>query len=298
MAKQPSKSSSKNSSVENIQVEIQEIQTGIVRFNVLGDSPLIMHRYPFKAWMELVLPSKRENRAALEQTLKHVPIEEYRESTYCNRDEKRPALFHLPNGMFAGCIAQTGVDIPGASRAMLERLTRIIDVNIDLFGIPQIFCAMVRNSGMNRTPDVRTRAIFPQWACGVTVRYIKPQLTERNITNLMGAAGMINGIGDWRGEKGGPYGAFRIVSDSDPAFKSIIKNQTRKLQQAAFDAPAFHDEDTEKLLVWFNQELKRREQDGDETPRRRRGNGDLPKVKIHNVRGSRGEDYVGADASS
>lgn len=292
MAKKPKET------VESIQVEIQEIATGIVRFNVLGDSPLIMHRYPFKAWMELVLPSKHQNRAALEQTLKHVPIEEYRESTYQNRDVKRPAQFHLPNGMFAGCIAQTGVDIPGASRAVLERLTRVIDINIDLFGIPQIFCAMVRNSGQNRTPDVRTRAIFPQWACGITVRYIKPQLTERNITNLMGAAGMINGIGDWRGEKGGPYGAFKIVSDNDPEFKSIVKNQTRKLQQAALASPAYFDEDTQKLLTWFDEELKNREQDGD-TPRRRRGNGNMPKgVKVHVVRGSRGEDYVGADTSS
>ena len=296
MAKKPA--TKKNSSVENVQVEIQEIATGIVRFNVLGDSPLIMHRYPFKAWMELVLPSKRENRAALEQTLKHVPIEEYRESTYFNRDKGRPTLFHLPKECSRVPSRRPALIYRARRGLVLERLTRVIDVNIDLYGTPRIFCAMVRNSGMNRTPDVRTRAIFPQWACGITVRYIKPMITEKNIVNLMGAAGMINGVGDWRGEKGGPYGAFRIVSDNDPEFRSIVKTQGRKLQQQAYDAPAYHDEDTARLLQWFDAELRAREQDGS-TPRRRHGNGgDLPKVsKVHVVRGNRGEDYMGgADA--
>ena len=288
------KKTTKSTEKEDIAVEILEIGQGEVRFNILGTSPLICHRYPFKAWQELVLPSRKENRAALEQTLKHVPIEEYRESLYRNRDPKRATMFHLPNGMFAGALTQAGVDVPGAARATLERLTRVADVSIDLYGVPQIFCAMVRNSGINRTPDVRTRPIFPQWACRVTVRYCRPQLTERNISNLMGAAGLICGIGDWRGERGGPYGAFKVVGDDDREFLSIIKNQNRKPQASAFDQPAYFDGDTADLLTWFAKEVKRREQDGQKPRRQRANGGDRPKTRVHVVDGN--ENYFGAES--
>ena len=287
---------------EKIVTEIQEIGTNHVGYNVLGTSPLIVHRYPFKAWQELVLPSRKENRAALEQTLKHMPVEEYRECFYRNRDDKRPTLFHLPNGMFAGALAQAGVDVPGAARATLQRLTRVVDINIDLYGIPELFCAMVRNSGMNRAPDVRTRPIFPQWACRITVRYCVPQLTERNITHLMGAAGMIVGVGDWRGERGGPYGAFKVVEDGNPEFEQIVKKQGRKPQTEVYNHPIFHDEDTTQLMTWFEQELARREQDQHPTQRRHRGrNGKAEKPPKTGrrivVRGSESDEkYVGEEA--
>src|SRR6516164_7677685 len=269
---------------EETVIEIQEIQTQEARFNVLGTSPLIMHRFPFKAWQELILPARKENRAALEQTLKHLPIEEYRESFYRNSNPKAKTLFHVPNRMFACAIAQAAVDIPGAARAQIERLTRVTDINIELFGVPQIFCAMVRNSGMNRSPDVRTRPIFPQWACRVTVRFVVPILTERNVLHLAGAAGLIVGIGDWRGQKVAPYVAFRIVNSDDREVKHVMK-QDRRSQQSAYDAPVYHDEDTEAILSWFDAELRRREQDGSAQQRRRRGNGPKTK-KVHVVDGS------------
>jgi hypothetical protein len=281
---------------EDVVVEINEIESAELRFNVLGASPLIMHRYPFKAWQELLLPSIKENRAALEQTLKHQPYREYRESFYRNRDKAAKAFFHLPNGMFAGAIAQAAVDIPGAARAQIERLTRVPDVNIEVFGVPQVFCAMVRNSGYPRTPDVRTRPIFPQWACRVTVRYCRPQLTERAIGRLMGAAGLIVGVGDWRGEKGGPFGSYRIVNNNDPEFNLIVNKQGREPQEEAYNNPVFYDEDTENILTWFTEEVRRREQDKDaEDPSKSR----RPKTRqVHIVDGSGGDEtYKGVEIS-
>jgi hypothetical protein len=247
---------------ETVYQEVTEIHMREARFNLRGASPLIMHRFSQKAWRELLYPSPRENQAALEQTLKHDPMDEYRGAFYRNRDDETPTLFHLPNGCFHGAIAQAAIDIPGAAKAQIERLTRVVDVQINLYGTPQIFCAMVRNSGITRTPDVRTRPIFPQWACTIVVRYVGSILTEKTIAALVGAAGKIVGIGDWRGEKGGPYGSWELVDDKDERFRSISKQQNRKAQQLAFDSPAFFDTDTEELLTWFSQEVERREMNG------------------------------------
>jgi hypothetical protein len=254
MAKKPT---TKNN---DAQIEVQEIEMVEIDFFVLGTTPLIMNRFNQKAWHELLLPSLRRNQADLEQSLKHDPVGEFRGAMYRNRDPKAASLVHIPNGAFHGCVASAALDIPGATKSKIERLTRIADVNINLFGLPQLFMAMVRNSDMNRTPDVRTRPLFPEWACKITIRYVRKILSERTVANLLGAAGMIVGIGDWRGQKGGPYGAFRLVAADNADFKRITKTMGRVPQQQAFDRPVPHDEDTEELLAWFHAEVARREQ--------------------------------------
>jgi hypothetical protein len=243
------------------QVAIQELHFSTLKCHILGTSALIMHRFPFKAWQELIYPSIRENRASLEQKLKHDPWSEYRSAFYTNRDEKRPTMFHIPNGMIHGSLASAALDNPGAKKAQIERLTKVVDVNIDLYGVPAVFCAMVRNSDMSRTPDVRTRPIFPKWACSFTISFMR-NLTERGVTNLLAAAGKIDGIGDWRGEKGGPFGAFEVVNEKDARFLAVKKHGARAAQKKALERPAFFDDDTADILRWFDAEIRRREMGG------------------------------------
>lgn len=240
-------------------IVVQEIEDIEVMFNVLGTSPLIMNRFQQKAWQELLFPSERKNRAERAQHMKHIPLEEYRGAVYRNRDPKTASLIHVPPGAFHGALASAALDIPGATKAKMERLTRIADVQINLFGIPQLFMAMVRNSDANHTPDVRTRPIFPEWACQVKFRYIRSLLTERTVAALFGGAGSIVGIGDWRPQKGGSFGTWRLVDDTDTDFKRIVAKQGRVAQVAALEKPACYDLDSEELLAWFNEEVIRRE---------------------------------------
>jgi hypothetical protein len=54
-----------------------------------------------------------------------------------------------------------------------------------VYGVPKVFCAITRSADMNRTPDVRTRAILPEWACRFTVRFEKPILRDQTIADLL-----------------------------------------------------------------------------------------------------------------
>lgn len=276
-------------------IEINEIEMATIGFNVVFQTPLIMNRFNQKAWQELLFPSGQRNRADMEQSLKHDPVAEFRGAVYRNRDTNAPTLIHIPNGAFHGALAQAAVDIPGAARAKIERLTRITDVNINLYGVPKLFMAMVRNSDMNHTPDVRTRPIFPEAACTVTVSYVKQVLTERTIGNLFGAAGIIVGIGDWRGQKGGPYGSFRLCDSTDKEFKRIVRTGGRAAQEAAMANPAPYDDDSAELMDWFNAEIVRRERHLPSNPLSAK-----PKrtVTVHtNGKGSENEQFVGVEAS-
>ena len=119
--------------------------------------------------------------------------------------------------------------------------------------------AITRSADMNRTPDVRTRAILPEWACKLRITFTKPILREQSIANLLAAAGFQSGVGDWRQEKGsGSYGSFKLVSADDKDFLRIVKTQGRKVQQDALDTPIAYNSETEEMLAWFNVETKRR----------------------------------------
>jgi hypothetical protein len=235
------------------------LSSGETTINIVGTAPLLMERFSNKTWQQLLQPGPKMNQAEKAQKLKHNPLEEMQSACYVNRDPTRPTLFHLPTGMLHGAAASIAVDIPGAAKAQIERLTSVIDLNIDLYGIPTMHMAMVRNSGMNRTPDVRTRPAFKEWCASFTVRYARPLLTMNNIADLYVSAGDFIGIGGWRPQKGGSYGRWCLATENDNDFKSIRKHGARKAQLLAYNDPKAFDEDTAELYAWYQEEVKRRD---------------------------------------
>lgn len=245
--------------VQTSDVEIMEIHTRQVTFNIVGISPMIMHRFDQKAWRELLLPSQSKNRAEKAMTLKHDPVAEFRGAIYMSRNPKGPTAVHVPSGSFHNALGQAAIDIPGAAKSEIKRLTTIVDETVHLYGLPLLGCHMVRNSGINGAPDVRTRPIFRDWACQITFRFIADLVKESQLAALMGAAGHIIGIGDWRGQKGGPWGRFKIVDKNDPDFVRITKHQGRVAQLEAIEHPQFFNEESAELISWFFDEAARRE---------------------------------------
>jgi hypothetical protein len=224
-----------------------------------------MNRMAEKAQRELLFPGAKKNRAERSVSLKHDPIQEFRGSIYQTRLDSAPARVFFPGSAFASCISDCAVDVPGASRAQMERLCRVTELNVPFFGIPKLFMAVVRTAGMSRTPDIRTRAIFEQWACRVYVRYVKGLITERSVTNLFIAGGIIGGVGDGRGKMG--FGGFALVPANHKDFLRILKTQGRAAQDKAIAAAEPYDTEnteTRDLLEWFKAERVLREKDQDE----------------------------------
>lgn len=191
-------------------------------------------------------------------SMKHDPIAEFRATPYRMRDPEAPTALALLPTMFKQAMGTAALRTPGAKKTEIEQLVRVDWENIPVYGVPRVFCAITRSADMNRTPDVRTRAILPEWCCYFTVRFEKPILREQVIADLLSTAGRVSGICDWRQEKGsGAFGAFKLVSEDDKDFQRI-KKIGRLEQEAALDNPEAYDEDTEELLAWFDVETKRR----------------------------------------
>jgi len=241
------------------QLEIEAIRMGRITCHIIGQTPMLMHRFSQKAREQLLFPKGRANAAERADNLKHDPLTEYRETIYMNRDKSRPAAVHLPSGMFTKALASAALDMPGASKAQILRLVSIASTQIDMYGVPQMSMEMIRSSDMAKTPDVRTRAIFREWACKIEIEYVATLLGAKQIVNLLAAAGMIVGIGDWRPQKGGSFGKFSIVEASDKNYQRIVKQGGRMAQIRAIDRPEAYDADTEELYSWFQSEVLRRE---------------------------------------
>lgn len=130
---------------------------------------------------------------------------------------------------------------------------------LPVYGKPKLFMAITRSADVNKTPDVRTRAILPEWACKIRCTFVTPYLAEKTVATLLSAAGLIQGVGDWRPQKGsGNFGQFIIVNDDDPAFLRVIENGGRAAQLEAMEAATPYDQETEELMEWFKEEADTR----------------------------------------
>ena len=241
------------------EIQILEVAKGVIDFCILGTSPLICNRMSQKVWNELLAPKGKKNAAEKASTMKHDPLREFRDSPYVMTDPKAPTLLAILPTAFKRAMGTAALDMPGAKKAQIGRLVSVEWDMQPVYGVPRVFMAITRSADMNKTPDVRTRAILPEWACRLRVTFTKPILREQSIANLLAAAGFQSGVGDWRQEKGsGSYGSFKLVSADDPDFVRIVKTMGRKAQQDALDNPVAYNDETDEMLAWFDVEFKRR----------------------------------------
>jgi len=240
-------------------VTILEVNKGSMEFCILGVSPLICNRMSEKAMRELLAPRGRKTTAEKAASMKHDPIQEFRDSPYQIIDESAPTLIGILPTSFKGAMRTAALDVPGAKKAQIGRLVYVHGEMLPVWGVPNLFMAITRSADINRTPDVRTRAIIPEWACRIRIDFLKPIINEQSVANLLAAAGFQSGVGDWRQEKGsGNYGSFKLVSEDDPDFVRITSTMGRKEQIAAFENPVAHDKETSDLLSWYGTEAQRR----------------------------------------
>lgn len=241
-------------------VTIAEIHMTTMRFNIVGTAPFVPHAVSAKSKGSLLFPSPKKNAAEKASSMKHEPYEEFNDACYKFTDEeKKPTRLYMVASAFHGAMASVAIDMVGAKKAQIGRLTKVLHGKVAIYGVPKIWCTIVRSSDMARTPDVRTLPILPEWACSIDVQFVGSLIKQQSIANLLGAAGVIIGVGDGRPEKGKlDMGTFRLVSDDDPDFLRIIKTGGTRAQDVALKSPLPFDLETQKLLAWFDQEKGRR----------------------------------------
>jgi len=255
-----SESTTTTKSTGNGVIEIYEIETQQIDVCLIGTSPLILNRMSQKVWQELLFPKGRKSTVERQQSMKHDPIREFRDAPYMlPKHVKAPTALGVMASGFKRGMGTAALDIPGAKRTQIGRLVHVPGEYVPVFGLPRVFMSITRSADINHTPDVRTRAILPEWACRITIKFVTSALRQKSITNLLAAAGFVSGLGDWRQEKGsGSFGAYRICSVDDPDFVRITQTMGRERQLEALANPQAYNDETAEMLAWFDIEVSRR----------------------------------------
>lgn len=241
---------------EGASLTITQLLTGKMELCLLGVSRFVFNAMSEKAKHELLLPKGRKTAADKAANLKHNPYEEFRGSVYAHREDDRPTRLFFPGSAFRKAMQTAALDLPGVKKAQVGRLVWVDGYDVDIYGVPKLYMAVVRSADINKTPDIRTRAALVEWGCRITVSFVRPLIKERDIGNLLAAAGLIVGVGDGRQEKGAfSFGQFEIVSPDDPRFMAVVETGGRGAQDAALAKPEPLDLETEKLLSWFDAEV-------------------------------------------
>jgi hypothetical protein len=241
------------------EIQIVEINQSSIEFCILGTSPLIFNRMAEKAKRELLAPKGKKTAADKAAQMKHNPVDEFRNSMYKHETDDHPTRLKFPAPAFKGAMATAALDLPGMKKSEIGRLCWVEGVSANIYGIPQLHMGVVRSADMNRTPDIRTRAIVEHWCARIKVWFVQPKLRAGAIANILAASGVTCGIGDFRQEKGkGNYGQYVVVGDDNPDFRFLEANCGREAQDAAIAVAEPYDADAAELLAWWKSEFEKR----------------------------------------
>jgi hypothetical protein len=244
---------------EQAQIVVEPLEIGEMKFHLIGNSPFIFNTMSEKVKIYLLIPPPGKKTAADKAaTLKHDPEQEFRDSASRNLGNTCATRLCHPTPAFKNAIASAALDMPGAAKTEIGRLSWVTGYAVDIYGIPKLLMSVVKMNNAARTPDVRTRAILMEWACSFTIQFARPKLTAQAMTNLAVAAGMIRGVGDFRQEKGkGSFGRFQVVGPDNPDYKRIVATGGRAVQDAALEECEPADDESERLLSRYKIEAAR-----------------------------------------
>ena len=177
-----------------------QIQTARIR--LIGDSPLICHAWSSKATKEMLDKQMKKAKVARESK---DPERDFRESLYDHPD----GGYGFPVVAFKSAAVDACSHVREITKVEARGAFHIAGELALIDGKPTMRQDMVR-VGMG-SADIRFRGEFKKWSTELLVRFNSSVLSLEQIVNLFNTAGFAIGVGEWRPEKNGSFGMFRVA---------------------------------------------------------------------------------------
>lgn len=97
-------------------------------------------------------------------------------------------------------------------RVMIFVVGEGADSLVEIDGVPKMREDPVRNA--SGVADLRFRPVYWPWRATLKIVYIANQISVGSLVALVDAGGNI-GVGEWRPEKDGGFGTFKVPEDAD-----------------------------------------------------------------------------------
>lgn len=217
-------------------IEIRPMELNTIELTIVGTSPLIVHAWSEKAKREML--DKQQKKAAKAKHVVKVPVNDFMNSLYwldgkpedgVDDDEaernweasRDSARFGFPvTGIKQSVITgagRGGLDVKmtelrgsfflaGATDAATSDLAEIVG------GAPEMREDMVKVGGMSKTADIRYRGEFREWSIPLRMTYnANGKYSLEQLINCFSVGGFVTGIGEWRPERDGQFGMYRLA---------------------------------------------------------------------------------------
>lgn len=190
---------------------------------IVGDTPLITHAWSEKARREMLEKQVKATKGGKE---KRDPEADYVSSLY----QMEKGVYGFPAMGIKNCIISAGHKDKGVAKTSIMSAlwlnaemvrTRpalagaVCDMPlIRIWGSPpEMREDMVKiGAGLNKTANLAYRAQFTVWAMRVSGAFNSSVLTPEALAFLIQEAGRSAGIGEWRIERKGMFGAFHLAT--------------------------------------------------------------------------------------
>lgn len=196
---------------ETAAITIDRIASETIHVPIVGTSPLIVHNFSAKGKAQML--DAQQGRKTPRQV--RDPQAEYEAAFYRMAGDR----YGFPITAFKACTTGAarfyGKDVSMTSlRQFLWMHGELTDADpqqlTEIFGEPKMREDIVRLGGPSRSADLRYRPEFRDWRAVLKVTYVTSSLSRQSVLSLIDAGGMGIGVGEWRPEKRGEFGTFRI----------------------------------------------------------------------------------------
>lgn len=218
-------------------IEIKPLELETVDITIVGNTPLIVHAWDEKA--KRMMLDKQTGKAKKAKHEIKVPVNDFMNSLYWltekpdNGADDDDAWDKFTEAVSDGArfgFPLSGIKqsiITGASRGGLDvKMTELRGsffiagaTDAATFDMAEIIADqpimredMVKVGGMSKTADIRHRGEFRNWRIPLKLTYNKNgKYSLEQLLSCVGHGGYVTGIGEWRPEKDGQYGMYRLA---------------------------------------------------------------------------------------
>jgi hypothetical protein len=197
-------------------IEVPPLDLKTARLTLIGDTPLISHRFAEKARKEIL--AKQMKKAKQGREAKD-PEADFMGSLH--EIPGQSGAYGFPASAFKQAAVRAAKSVPGMTmtdtRGYFHVLTDPTHNNLvplrygDLRNVEDV----VRLGGPGAPADIRYRGYFYNWEVDLDIQYNASLISAEQIAHLFDIAGFSVGVGDWRPERDGSFGRFHVKKEDE-----------------------------------------------------------------------------------
>lgn len=208
---------------KEVGIELPPLDLRLMEVTIVGDSPLIVHRWDEKQKRQIL--DKEMKRPSAGKEAKD-PVADFESSLYRLGD----GGYGFPSVGFKSAAVTAGTSVAGLTKVAARQAFHILGEDVDVVGTfpgtkARLNLARIGGGAPSMREDtvtvnmgsatMRYRGEFSDWHAKLLVKFNANVMSEAQILNLLNVAGFAVGVGEWRPERDGMNGMFHVATEAD-----------------------------------------------------------------------------------